>query len=115
MYYFEPQQCINNKQWLSKNQTRPVIENRTRSAKKVLYAIFVHSTVSGSVVQIPCKDGKTITAKFYKNKVLAAVKKFYQNKQSSEGLKAIQLIHDNESARKSQIVVFSRIRKHYSA
>ena len=68
VYYFEPQWRINNKQWLSKNPARPVIANKTRSAKKVLYAIFFNS--SGPFVQIPCKEGKTITGKFYKNKYM---------------------------------------------
>ena len=72
VYYFEPQQHINNKQWLSKNQARPVIAKRIGSSEKFLYAIFFNS--SGPVVQISCKDGKTITGKFYKNKILAAVK-----------------------------------------
>ena len=102
MHYFEPQQCINNKQWLSKNQARSVIAKRTRSDKKVLYVIFVNS--SGPVEKIPCKDGKTITNKFYKNKVVAVIKTFYRNKHQSIGLKDIQLIPHNASAHKSQIV-----------
>ena len=47
---------------------------------------------------------KNIKSKFYKNKVLAAVKRFYQNKQPSKGLKGIQLIHDNAYAHKSPTV-----------
>ena len=77
----------------SKNQARPVIGKGRRRAKKILYAIFFNT--NGYVVQISCKDSKTITGKFYKNEVLAAVKKFYQNKCPSKGLKGIQLIHDN--------------------
>ena len=60
-------------QWqLNKKSGKAIIAKRTRSAGKVLFAIFFNS--SGPIVQIPCKDGKTITDKFYKNKVLATVK-----------------------------------------
>ena len=69
VYYLEPQRPINNKQWLSKNQARQDIAKRTKRCLEDLYGIFFSS--SGPVVQIPHKDGKTITDKFYKNKVLA--------------------------------------------
>ena len=59
-YYFEPQGRINNKQWLSKNQARSVIA-KSQEVLRRFYMPFSFNS-SGPVVQIPCKDGKTITA-----------------------------------------------------
>ena len=36
VYYFELQRQINNKQWLQKDQARPVIAKRIKSTAKVL-------------------------------------------------------------------------------
>ena len=44
------------------------------------FFFFFFLISSGPFIQIPCKDGKTIRGKFYKNKILAAVKIIYQNK-----------------------------------
>ena len=99
VYYFEPRRHINNKQWLSKNNIRPDIKKRKRSAKKISYVIFLNS--SDAFVQIPCKDGIITTGKFIKRK------KIHQNKLLSKGLKGIQLIHDNASHQKEKDNVYS--------
>ena len=48
VHMFEPQKRADNKQWKRKDQKRPCIAKRTRSSKKMLYAIFFNS--SGPVV-----------------------------------------------------------------
>ena len=57
---FEPQRRADNKQWKRKDQKRPCIVKRTRSSKKISYAIFFNS--SGPVIQVPCPSGHTVTA-----------------------------------------------------
>ena len=102
VYFFEPQRRVDNKQWIKKGQPRPTIAKRSRSAKKVMYAIFFNS--NGPVAQIPTPNGKTVTGKFYRDTVLKQVKKKYQKKRPATGLRGIHLIHDNASAHKSQLV-----------
>ena len=102
MYYFEPQRRVNNKQWLRKDQDRPVIAKRTKSAGKVLYAIFFNS--EGPVVQIPVPKGRTVTGKFYKNNVLSEVKKHYEKRRPATGIRGLCLIHDNAAAHKCSLV-----------
>ena len=55
VHMFEPQRRADNKQWKRKGKKRPCIAKRTRSSKKMLYAIFFNS--SGPVVQVPCPSG----------------------------------------------------------
>ena len=96
---FEPQRSADNKQWKRKDQKRPCIAKRTISSKKMLYAIFFNS--SGSVVQVPCPSGHTITGRFYKNSVLKKVKEFYNKKRPSKRWSGVHLLHDNASSHKS--------------
>ena len=76
-----------------KNRQGQSLQNRTRSSKKVLYAI------SSILVAMLYK----FLAKMVKPS--QAVQIFYQNKRPSKGLKRILFIHDNASAHKSQIVL----------
>ena len=69
---FEPQRRADNKQWKRKDKKRPCIAKRTIRSKKMLYAIFFNS--SGTVVQVSCPSGHTVTGRFYKNSVLKKVK-----------------------------------------
>ena len=68
----------------------------------MLYAIFFNS--SGSVVQVPCPSGHTITGRFYKNSILKKVKEFYNKKRPSKGWSAVHLLHDNASSHKCEVV-----------
>ena len=84
---FELQRSADNKQWKQKNQKRPCIAKRTRSSKKMLYAIFFNS--SGPVVQVPCPSGHTVTGRIYKNSALKKVKEFtIRNNQAKDGQKS---------------------------
>ena len=103
VYMFEPQRRGDNKQWRGKHQKRPVVAKRIKSTKKILYTIFFNHL--GPVVQIPSETGKSITGTYYKNVVLKKVKKFYELKRPSTGLRGINLLHDNAPAHKSKVVV----------
>ena len=99
---FEPQRRADNKQWKRKDQKRPCIAKRTISSKKMLYAIFFNS--SGSVVQVPCPSGHTVTGRFYKNSVLKKVKEFYSKKRPSKGWSGVHLLQDNAASHKCEVV-----------
>ena len=82
--------CLSHKEGLiisngsEKNKKRPCIAKRTISSKKMLYAIFFNSR--GSVVQVPCPSGHTVTGRFYKNSVLKKWKSFtIRNDQAKDG------------------------------
>ena len=93
---------MDNKQWLRKDQPRSTIGRRIRSAKKVMYAVFFNC--QGPVVQVPVPGGRTITGKFYLDKVLKRVKTFYNHCRPRTGLRGLYLIHYNASAHKCEYV-----------
>ena len=99
---FEPQRRADNKQCKRKSKKSPCIAKRTRSSKKMLYAIFFNS--SGPTVQVPCLSGHTVTGRFYKNSVLKKVKEFYNKKQPSKGWSGVHLLHDNAASHKCEVV-----------
>lgn len=103
VYMFEPQRRGDNKQWRGKHQKRPVVAKRQKSSKKILYTIFFNHL--GPVVQIPTPSGKSITGTYYKNVVLKQIKRFYEKKRPSTGLRGVNLLHDNAPAHKSKEVV----------
>ena len=102
MHMFEPQRRADNKQWKRKDQKCPCIAKRTDSSKKMLYAVFFNS--SGSVIQVPCPSGHTVTGRFYKNSVMKKVKEFYNKKRPSKGWLGVHLLHDNASSHKCEVV-----------
>ena len=102
VHYFEPKRKVSNKIWATKNARRPTIAKRTRTVKKVLYAIFFSS--SGLAIQIAVPKGRTVTGRFYKNVVLKQLKKYYKQRRPVMGLKYVRLLHDNAPAHKAAIV-----------
>ena len=102
VHMFEPQRRAHNKQRKRKDPKRPCIAKRTKSSKKMLYAIFFNS--SGPVVQVPCPSGHTVTGRFYKHSVLKKVKEFYNKKRTSKGWSGVHLLHDNASSHKCEVV-----------
>ena len=102
VHYFEPKRKVSNKIWATKNARRPSIAKRTRTVKKVLYAIFFSS--SGPAIQIAVPKGRTVTGRFYKNIVLKQLKKYYKQRRPVTGLKYVRLLHDNAPAHKAAIV-----------
>ncbi len=87
---------------MHKDQPRPVIAKRIKSAGKVSNAICFNS--NGLIVQIPVPKGRTVTGKFYKNNVLTKVKKHYAKQRPATGIKGLCLIHDNAAAHKCALV-----------
>ena len=67
----------------------------------MLYAIVFNS--SGSVVQVHCPSGHTVTGRFYNNSVLKKVKEFCNKKRPSKGLSGVHLLHDNASSHKCEV------------
>ena len=67
-----------------------------------MYTIFFNS--SGPGIQVPCPSGHTVTGRFYKNSVLKKVKEFYNKKRPSKGWSGVQLLHDNASSHKCDVV-----------
>ena len=99
--------CLSHKEGLimsngSENQKCPYIAKRTRSSKKMLYAIFFNS--SGPVVQVPCPSGHTFTGRFYKNSVLKKVKEFFNKKYQAKDSPGVHLLHENDSSHKCEVV-----------
>ena len=68
----------------------------------MLYAIFFNS--SGPVVQVPCPSGHTVNDRFYKNSLLKKVKEFYNKKRPGKGWSEVNLLHDNASSHKCEVV-----------
>ena len=102
VHMFEPRRRADTKQWKRKDQKCPCIAKRTLSSKKMLYAIFFHS--SGPVVQVPCPSDHTVTGRFYKNSVLKKMKEFNNKKRPSKGWSGVHLLHDNASSHKCEAV-----------
>lgn len=102
VYMYEPRRKSQNKAWIPKGGIRPQIARRQRSQKKVLYTIFFNT--KGIVLQKPCKQGETITGKFYRDSVLSDIKKFYATSRPTAGMRGIKILHDNAPAHKSRLV-----------
>ena len=61
--FFEPEGKENNKVWIGENGARPQIARRSRSVKRVLYALFFDAR--GNVARIPVPERKTVTGIYY--------------------------------------------------
>ena len=102
VHFFEPQRKINNKIWATKNAKRPCVAKRLQSSKKVMFAIFFWT--KGPVAQIAVPKGRSVTAIFYKNRVLKKVKKYFVKRRPKTGFKGVNLQHDNAPCHKAKLV-----------
>ena len=91
--YFEPEGKENNKVWIGENGARPQIARRSKSVKRVLYALFFD--VKGMVARIPVPERKTVTGTFYAEQVLPAVVNHYTTTRPRTGMRGMKLFHDN--------------------
>jgi hypothetical protein len=68
--FFEPDNKLSNKMWVDDNSDRPIVDRRSRSAKKVMYALFFchHSDGIMARVDVPGR----VTGKFCSYHVLTA-------------------------------------------
>ena len=71
LYFFEPDNRLNNKMWVGENNERPVVARRIRSIRKVMYALFFDS--DGIVVRVSVPENCSVTRTFYRDFVLSAV------------------------------------------
>ena len=99
VHMFEPQRRADNKQWKRKDEKRPCIAKRT----------IKRSCTQLSLIQVgqsfKCLvHGQTATGRFYKNSVLKKAKEFYNENRPSKGLSGINLLHDNASSHKCEVV-----------
>ena len=63
LYFFEPDNKLNNKMWLGENNERPVVARRSRSVRRVMYALFFDS--DGIVASVSVPENCSVTGSFY--------------------------------------------------
>ena len=102
VHFYEPQRKVRNKIWATKSTKRPCIARRTISVQKVMYAVFF--STQGPAIQIAVPKGKDVTGKFYRDKVLKKLKRYYSKRRPKSGIKNIRLLYDNAPAHKARIV-----------
>ena len=91
--FFEPEGKENNKVWIGENGARPQSARRSRSVKRVLYALFFDAR--GIVARIPVPEHKTVTGIYYAEQVLPAVVNHYMATCPRTGVRGLKLHHDN--------------------
>ena len=84
--FFEPEGKENNKVWSRENWAKPQIARRSRSVKRVLYALFFD--VRGIVARIPVPEHKTVTDIYYAELVLPVVINHYMATRPRTGMRA---------------------------
>ena len=102
IHFYEPQRKVKNKIWATKATRRPCIARRTTSVKKVMYAVFF--SMQGPEIKIAVPEGKGVTGKFYRDKVLKKLKRYYTKRRPKKGIKNIRLLHHNAPSHKAGIV-----------
>ena len=100
--FFEPEGKENNKVWIGENGARPQIARRSKSVKRVLYALFFDA--KGMVARIPVPERKMVTGIFYAEQVLPAVVNHYTTTRPWTGMRGMKLLHDNAPAHCSAVV-----------
>ena len=94
LYFFEPDNKLNNKIWVGENNAYPMMVARlSRSVRRVMYALFFDS--GGIVACVSVPENCSVTGTFYRDFVLSAVVNHYQAKRPRAGVRGIRLLHDN--------------------
>ena len=99
--FFQSDNKLNNKMWVGENNERPVIALRSRSVRRVMYALFFDS--DGIVARVSVLENCNVTGTFYRDFVLSAIVNHYQAKRSRAGVRGIKLLHDNAPAHHSAV------------
>jgi len=89
--------------WIGEDDERPKIARRSRTARRVMYALFFYS--DGIVAHIPVPEHTSVTGTFYKNTVLSEVVRHYTAKRTRAGLRGVKLLHDNTPAHRFAVVM----------
>ena len=100
--FFEPEGKENNKVWVGENGAGPQIARRSRSVKRVLYALFFDAR--GIVARSPVPDHKTVTGIYYAEQVLPVAVDLCMATRSRTGVRGLKLLHDNAPAHCSAVV-----------
>ena len=100
--FFEPEGKKNNKVWIGENGARPHISRRSRSVKRVLYALFFDAR--GIVARLPVPKHKTVTGIHYAEQVLPVVVNHYMATRPRTGVRSLALRHDNAPVHCSAVV-----------
>ena len=53
LYFFELDNKLNNKMWIGENNERPMVARRSRSVRRVMYALFFDSDGIVARVSVP--------------------------------------------------------------
>ena len=91
--FFEPEGKENNKVWIGENGVRPQIARRSRSVKRVLYALFFDAR--GIVARIPVSEHKSVTGIYYAEQALPVVVNHYMAMRPRTGVPGLKLLHEN--------------------
>ena len=78
LYFYEPDNKLNNKMWVGENNECPMVARRSRSARRVMYALLFDS--DGIVARVSVPENCSVTGIFYRDFVLSAVVNHYQAK-----------------------------------
>ena len=101
-FFFEPDNKLNNKMWVGENNERPVVARRSRSVRRVMYALFFDSDEIVAHVSVP--ENCSVTGTFYRDFVLSAVVNHHQAKRPRAGVRGIKLLHDTAPTHRSAVV-----------
>ena len=96
LYFFEPDNKLNNEMWVGENNERLMVARLSRSVRRVMYTLFFDS--HGIVVRVSVPENCSVTGTFYPDFVLSAVVNHYQAKRPRAGVWGIKLLHDNALA-----------------
>ena len=72
------------------------------SVQNLMHAIFFPT--QGPPIQIAVPEGRGVTDKFYRDKVLKYLKRYNSKRRPKSGIKNISLLHDNAPSHKAGIV-----------
>ena len=98
-FFFDPDNKLNNKMWVGENNEHPMVAHRSRSVRRVIYAVFFDSNC---LAHVSVPENCSVTGTFYPDFVLSAVVNHYQAKCPRVGVRGIKLLHDNISLISSQ-------------
>ena len=101
LYSFEPENKLNNNVWVGENNERPLVARRSRSVRRVMYALFFDN--DGIVARVSVPENCSVTGTFYHDFVLSVVVNHYQAKRPRAGVRRIKLLHDNAPTHRSAV------------
>jgi len=91
-----------NKAWVARGETPQTVQKRNHFEPKSLISIFFKST---GLIFVNClESGKTITAKYYRDRCLKPTFKKVMEERPNSGLKNIKILHDNAKSHVAKIV-----------